>query len=96
MEKEKLKISVVDIATKQILFECPISESDKAYQLAAEMEELGADVEVMSPTLNESLSASLGLSEDSQRAYLESVKAEEHLHEGSCCFEDDSEKKVVH
>lgn len=40
MEKEMPKIRVVDLQSGQTLFECSIQESDKAYQFAAQMEDM--------------------------------------------------------
>lgn len=93
MEKEKSKILVRDVQTQQTLFECGVTEAEKAYQFAAEMEELGLDIEVVSPTLTETLSTSLGLTKAEKEAYRQSMEDEMEGHEGSCCFED-GEKKV--
>ena len=92
MEKEKSKILVRDVQTKQILFECPLTESEKAWQFAAEMEEMGLDIEVVAPTLGETLSTSLGLSKEDQQAYMDSLDEEMEEHDGSCCFTKDGEK----
>jgi hypothetical protein len=96
MQKEKSKIQVQDTQTQQVLFECAINESEKAYQFAAEMEELGLDVRVISPTLSETLTESLGLSQQELRQYQESMEEEIDQHEGSCCFEDLSSDKPTH
>lgn len=97
MEKEKSKILVRDVQTQQTLFECSIHESEKAWQFAAEMEEMGLDIEVISPTLSDTLSSSLGLSQEELAAYKESMEEEmEHHDGGSCCFKTDDEDKKVH
>jgi tRNA A-37 threonylcarbamoyl transferase component Bud32 len=96
MEKEKSKIIVRDIHTQQTLFECSVNESEKAYQFAAEMEEMGLDIEVVSPTLSETLSKSLGLSREQLQEYKESMEEEMEQHEGSCCFEENDPEKIVH
>lgn len=88
MVKEKSKIQVTDISTGQTLFECSLSESEKAYQFAAQMEEMGLDVKVISPTLSETLTRSLGLSNEETAEYLQSMDEEAEHHEGSCCFND--------
>lgn len=92
MEKEKSKIQVRDVLTKQVLFECSVSESEKAWQFAAEMEEMGLDIEVVAPTLGETLSVSLGLSQAERQAYMDSLEEEMEEHDGSCCFTKDGEK----
>lgn len=96
MEKSKPKILVRDVHTQQVLFECGITESEKAYQFAAEMEEMGLDIEVISPTLGETLSNSLGLSKEDQEKYKESLEEEMDSHEGSCCFEESTADKIIH
>lgn len=92
MEKSKPKILVRDVQTQQILFECAIADAEKAYQFAAEMEEMGLDLEVVSPTLTETLSSSLGLSREAQEEYKKSMEEEMEHHEGSCCFEETPDK----
>lgn len=94
MEKEKPKILVRDVQTQQVLFECAITESEKAWQFAAEMEEMGLDIEVISPTLSETLSNSLGLTNEELQAYKESMEEEMEHHDGSCCFTKDDDKII--
>jgi hypothetical protein len=94
MEKSKPKILVRDVQTQQVLFECAMNESEKAYQFAAEMEEMGLDIEVVSPTLSETLSNSLGLSQEQQEKYKQSLEEEMDSHEGSCCFTDPDDKTI--
>ncbi len=93
MEKEISKIRVVDTETRQVLFECSIDDSGKAYEFAAGMEEMGLSVEVLHPTLSETLTDSLGLSNEERRKYESSLEEEIEHHDGSCCFED-ADKKV--
>lgn len=95
MEKEKPKIRVLDQHTGQVLFECHLQESEKAYQFAAEMEEMGLDLKLEIPTLTDTLSASLGLSREQQEAYKQSMDEEMEHHEGSCCFEENDPKKPL-
>ncbi len=87
------KIRVVDTDTRQVLFECAIDDSDKAYQFAAGMEEMGLSIEVLHPTLSETLTSSLGLSNEDRRKYEASLEQEIEEHDGGCCFED-ADKKV--
>jgi basic membrane lipoprotein Med (substrate-binding protein (PBP1-ABC) superfamily) len=95
MEKEMPKIRVVDNHTGQSLFECSVEESEKAYTFAAQMEEMGLDVIVESPTLTDTLSVSLGLSLEQRAAYLKSMDEEIENHEGSCCFEEKDSSKSI-
>lgn len=92
MEKEISKIRVVDTDTRQVLFECAIDQSEKAYQFAASMEEMGLSIEVLHPTLSETLTDSLGLSNEERRNYEASLQEEIEHHDGSCCFEDPDKK----
>lgn len=87
------KIRVLDVQTGQSLFECPMDQSEKAYEFAARMEEMGLDVKVDAPTLGDTLSQSLGLSREAQEAYRQSMEEEIEQHEGSCCFEDENQTK---
>lgn len=89
------KIRVVDAQSGQTLFECTLSESEKAYQFAAQMEEMGLDLKVIVPTLSATLSTSLGLSRDEQIAYEASLEEEMDDHEGSCCFTDKDPNKTL-
>lgn len=95
MEKEKSKILVRDVQTQQVLFECGINESEKAWQYAAEMEEMGLDIEVVIPTLGETLSNSLGLSREDLETYKQSLEEEMESHDGgSCCFKSPEDEKL--
>jgi hypothetical protein len=96
MEKEKSKIIVRDVQSQLVLFECTLEEAEKAYQYAASMEELGLEVEVISPTLSETLSSSLGLSQQEHQEYKKSLEEEMQSHEGPCCYEEANSNKPFH
>lgn len=89
------KIRVVDLQSGQTLFECSIQDSEKAYQFAAQMEEMGLDLKVLVPTLADTLSTSLGLTRDEQAAYEASLESEMEDHEGSCCFTNNDPNKTL-
>jgi hypothetical protein len=95
MEKEMPKVRVIDLQSGQTLFECSMQNSEKAYQFAAEMEEMGLDLKVVVPTLSATLASSLGLSRDEQTAYETSLEEEIEDHGGSCCFDDKDAKKNI-
>lgn len=95
MSAKMPKIQVIDTQSEQVLFTCSVQESNKAYAYAAEMEAMGLDVKVISPTLADTLSASLGLSPQEQAKYQQSMEDEMDQHEGSCCFEDSSKNKIL-
>lgn len=88
MKKEMTKIQVVETEDHQVLFECAVHESEKAYSFAAEMDNMGISVKVISPTLSQTLSDSLGLSREELARYEASMEEEMEHHEGSCCFKD--------
>lgn len=90
------KIKVIDQGTEQVLFECEIKDAEKAYQYAAQMEELGLDVKVINPSLSETLTTSLGLSKEEVAAYEASMEQELEDHDGSCCAELHDPNKTVH
>lgn len=89
------KIRVLDQQTNQVLFECSLEESEKAYKFAAEMEEMGLDLRIDAPTLGQTLSSSLGLTNEQQQAYTESLEEEMDEHEDSCCFKDGNSSKII-
>lgn len=84
MEKEKSKIQVQDLLTGSILMECSLEESDRAYAFAAEMDIMGLEVKVVDPTLSETLSNSLGFSEEVKAEYMQGLDEEINAHEGCC------------
>lgn len=96
MEKSKPKVQVLDVQTEQVLFECEVTETEKAYMYAAEMEEMGLDIKVVIPTLGDTLANSLGVSREAQAEYKEDLEHEMDSHEGSCCFTDEDDKKTIH
>lgn len=79
------KIFVRDISSAQILMEVDLEEGEKAYSYAAELEEIGLSVEVINPTLTESLLHSLGATEIQKKSYLTSLDEELESHETPSC-----------
>jgi hypothetical protein len=79
------QIQVIDALSNEILYECSLQDSEKAYAFASEMEELGLDIKVISPTITQTLTDSLGMNHDEKEEYENSVVAEIHDHEGGCC-----------
>ena len=84
MKKETMNLTVRDLQSGQTLFECPIEESERAYEAAASMEEMGLEVEVIHPTLSETLSHGLGLSSEEFKNYQKSIEDEIEGHDESC------------
>lgn len=90
----KSKVRVIDQVSQQVLFECDITQSEQAYVKAAEYEEMGLDVKVDHPSVNQSLAASLGVDGSAMEALQESLAEEIEGHE-SCCFDENGEK-ILH
>lgn len=78
-------IQVIEKNTKEVLFECELTESESAFEFAANMEKMGLEVQVISPTITETLCDSLGIERDEREEYEQSVIAEIEDHDGSCC-----------
>jgi len=57
-------IKVIHKETKETLFQCSYEESEKAYDFARQMEELGVDIEVLIPGAPVSLAQELGASQE--------------------------------
>jgi hypothetical protein len=89
------KVQVLSTDSKEVLFECEVDQESHAYEYAAQMEELGVEVEVISPNVIDTLTTALGLKKDEEDAFRHSVYEEIHDHEGqeeselvdtdSCC-----------
>ncbi len=93
---KNLSIKVIEIQSKQILFECEMQDIDKAYLYASQMEELGIDIKILAPSITRELSHSLGVSEADWARIATALDDEiaEHIHEeatesiDSCCAEN--------
>lgn len=79
------KVKVIALDTDEVLFETTLEEMEKAYEYAAQMEEMGISVKLDAPTIADSLSDTLGLSVDDRYRLERSMEEELHDHEGSCC-----------
>jgi hypothetical protein len=55
-------VKVIDNISQTVLFECDITEIDRAYAHATKYEEMGLDINVVAPSLPETLATSLGQS----------------------------------
>jgi hypothetical protein len=92
----ELKVRVIEVSTKQVLFECPVSEVDRAYEAAVGFEALGLDVRVEQPGVSQTLAASLGVTGAPMDEFQESLHDEIEEHPGSCCFEESGDKSKLH
>jgi hypothetical protein len=92
------KVQVIDTSTDEVLFECDIADTDQAYDFAAKMEGLGITIDVIVPTITQTLCDSLGISFEEQEAYEDSVFEELNDHDGSCCatpIDNDADKGTL-
>ncbi len=79
-------VKIIEVNSGQVLFECPIEKSDFAYEKAAEFEEMGLEIKLIHPSVNESLAETLGVQGDPLEAFEESLAEEIEGHDGSCCM----------
>ena len=56
------KVKVIEEQSQTVLFECDLEKIEDAYRYAVELEGMGIDVKILSPSLPESLGESLGMS----------------------------------
>jgi hypothetical protein len=90
------KVRVLTIDTGECLFETTIDQIEKAYEYAAQLDEMGIEVKISAPTIADTLSDSLGLKVDDQEKLHQSIIEEMEDHDGSCCATpyEFSEKKL--
>ncbi len=55
---------VVERASGNVLFECPMAQMEEAYAFAVNMEEMEIEVDIRTPGLTESLAMELGAGEE--------------------------------
>lgn len=81
-------VKVIDQNSKTELFSCSMDNIHSAYLYAKEMENLGLEVKIVSPTITQTLADGLGVSEKFKAEYQKSVEQEINDHDGSCCVTD--------
>lgn len=91
----KSKVRLIEKNSGLVLFECEPSQVDLAYEKAADFENMGLDVKIEQPTVNQTLADSLGVEGAPLDAFQESLAEELEDHEGSCCFDENGEK-IIH
>lgn len=79
------KIKILDSETEEVLYEYSLEDSDDAYNMAKQLEEMGIDFKFHHPNVTETLCDTLGLTFDEKDEYEQSVTAEIEDHDGSCC-----------
>lgn len=91
----KTKVRIIEKNSGMVLFECEPNQVDLAYEKAADFEQLGLDVKLEMPSVNQTLADSLGVTGAPMDAFQESLAHEIEDHDGSCCFDQNGEK-IVH
>lgn len=91
----KSKVRIIEKNSGQVLFECNVDQADLAYEKAAVFEEMGLDVKVDLPTVNQTLADSLGVTGEARELFQDSIAQELEDHDGSCCF-DEKGNRLVH
>ena len=87
-------VKVIDKLEGQLLYECPVEEQDKAFEYAKQMEELGIEVEINSPSVPESLAQTLGAPEEDLQNLRKEILEEINSHNSGCCPEDQLEDEI--
>lgn len=77
-------IQLIEPNTQQVLESFPLEAEELAYRKATEYEEMGLDVKIVRPTINETLADSLGASEDEKKALRSELDEEILSHDGGC------------
>lgn len=76
-------VKVIEKNSRTILFSCTISEIDKAYSFAEQMEGNGVEIELLSPSCPESLARALGASYENLQAEID-AEISSHLDDFGC------------
>lgn len=76
-------VKVVD-EQDQVLFECSTGEAEKAWTYARQMEELGIEVRLVSPSLPETLAKVLGGTDEELATLRHELDEEIDSHIGCC------------
>lgn len=81
-----MKIKIYEFNTNELLSSFDVQDSEKAYEYARQMEEMGIEIRMESPSINHSLGESLGMSEE-QLENLTVAIDEEIASHNTCCPE---------
>jgi hypothetical protein len=81
----KSHYTIKDKQTGTILKEFNLSDAANAFAFAHECEEMGLDIEILSPTITQTLAHSLGVSDQASQEMEQSIQEELEDHDFSCC-----------
>lgn len=81
------RIKVREKQSLEVLFECDVTEEEKAYQYARDMEAMGIDVNVEIPSVSETLISVLGANESDVEALKEMMDEEIDSHNDVSCHD---------
>jgi hypothetical protein len=89
-------IKVIDMISQDVIKTYQEDQREEAYSYAAELEQMGFDVRVVTPTLMDSFKSTLGLDVERLVDFEDSVREELEDHDGqelddSCCYKPFSE-----
>ena len=88
MSNDAKVVKIKEIHSQEFLWQGTMDELPYAYEYAAKLEEMGLEIELIAPTLTQSLVNNLGLNASEKEEYEQSVFDEIHDHEGSCCHDE--------
>ena len=74
-------VQIIDKNTQNVIFECPVESIDQAYKQALSFEKMGLEVEIISPSITDTLAHSLGKSGRELEEYHKSVAHEMDDHD---------------
>lgn len=77
------QVIVIDALSNTTLFETTMEKIDEAYVFAAQMEEVGLDVRILTPGLNESFIQTLGATQAEIEQYKQELAEEIAEHQPS-------------
>lgn len=76
---------IKDRLSGTILKKFNLSDAANAFEYSKECEEMGLDVEIISPTVTATLADSLGISDEAKQEMEKSIEEELEDHDFSCC-----------
>ncbi|MCB9061207.1 MAG: hypothetical protein H6622_06770 [Halobacteriovoraceae bacterium] len=74
-----------DRFSQQVLYSDVLENSELVYKKAVEYEQMGLDVEIVSPGVSEQLARELGATEEDLEKLKKIISYEIDSHEDSCC-----------